>query len=72
MPLLFILLLIIVVASCLLPDAGKGVEFLLKPDLEGRSQCVPQCFGTVVLFHEYRYGLHLYLCILFQSPDQSL
>ena len=32
MPLLFILLLIIVVAACLLPDAGKGVEFLLKPD----------------------------------------
>ena len=32
MPLLFILLLIIVVASCLLPDAGKGIEFLLKPD----------------------------------------
>jgi NSS family neurotransmitter:Na+ symporter len=32
MPTLFILLLIIVVASCLLPNAGKGVEFLLKPD----------------------------------------
>ena len=32
LPLLFILLLIIVVAACLLPDAGKGVEFLLKPD----------------------------------------
>lgn len=32
MPTLFILLLVIVVASCLLPDAGKGVEFLLKPD----------------------------------------
>ena len=32
MPLLFILLLIIVVSSCLLPDAGKGIEFLLKPD----------------------------------------
>ena len=32
MPLLFILLLIIVVASCLLPDAGKGIEFLLKSD----------------------------------------
>ena len=32
MPLLFILLLIIVVASCSLPDAMKGVEFLLKPD----------------------------------------
>lgn len=24
--------MIIVVAACLLPDAGKGVEFLLKPD----------------------------------------
>lgn len=32
MPTLFILLLVIVVASCLLPNAGKGVEFLLKPD----------------------------------------
>lgn len=32
MPTLFILLLIIVVASCLLPNAYKGIEFLLKPD----------------------------------------
>jgi NSS family neurotransmitter:Na+ symporter len=32
MPLLFILLLIIVVASCSLPNATKGIEFLLKPD----------------------------------------
>ncbi len=32
MPTLFILLLIIVVASCMLPDAYKGVEFLFKPD----------------------------------------
>jgi NSS family neurotransmitter:Na+ symporter len=32
MPTLFILLLIIVAASCLLPDAGKGIEFLFKPD----------------------------------------
>ena len=32
MPTLFILLLIIVVASCLLPGAGKGIEFLLRPD----------------------------------------
>ena len=34
MPTLFILLLIIVVASCMLPDAEKGVEFLFKPDLK--------------------------------------
>ncbi|HEY9543994.1 sodium-dependent transporter [Prevotella sp.] len=32
MPTLFILLLVIVGASLLLPNAGKGVEFLLKPD----------------------------------------
>lgn len=32
MPTLFILLLIIVVASCMLPDAGKGIAFLFKPD----------------------------------------
>ena len=32
MPTLFVLLFVIVVASCLLPGAGKGVEFLLKPD----------------------------------------
>ena len=32
MPTLFILLLIIVVASCMLPNAEKGIEFLFKPD----------------------------------------
>ncbi len=32
MPTLFILLLVIVVASCTLPDAGKGISFLFKPD----------------------------------------
>ena len=33
MPTLFILLLIIVGASCMLPNAEKGIEFLFKPDL---------------------------------------
>lgn len=32
MPVLFLLLLIIVGASCMLPDAQKGIEFLFKPD----------------------------------------
>lgn len=32
MPALFVLLLIIVVASCMLPNAWKGIEFLFKPD----------------------------------------
>lgn len=33
MPTLFILLLVIVVASCMLPEAKKGIEFLFKPDM---------------------------------------
>ena len=33
MPTLFILLLIIVGASCMLPNATKGIEFMFKPDL---------------------------------------
>ena len=32
MPALFILLVILVVAACMLPNAGKGIEFLFKPD----------------------------------------
>lgn len=32
MPALFILLLVIVVASCMLPNAGKGIAFLFHPD----------------------------------------
>ena len=32
MPALFILLLVIVGASCMLPDAGKGIAFLFHPD----------------------------------------
>ncbi|MGM9713765.1 MAG: sodium-dependent transporter [Prevotella sp.] len=32
MPALFVLLLVIVVASCMLPDAERGIAFLLKPD----------------------------------------
>lgn len=32
MPMLFILLVVSVVASCMLPGAGAGVSFLLKPD----------------------------------------
>lgn len=32
MPLLFVLLLVLVIASCTLPGAWSGIEFLLKPD----------------------------------------
>ena len=40
MPTLFILLLIIVVASCMLPNAGKGIEFLFNPDMSTRTGAV--------------------------------
>ena len=40
MPLLFILLLIIVGASCSLPGASRGVEFLLMPDFSKLSSRV--------------------------------
>lgn len=32
MPMLFVLLIILVVSSCMLPGASRGIEFLLKPD----------------------------------------
>ena len=41
MPLLFILLLILVIASCSLPDASRGIEFLLKPDI---TKVTPKVF----------------------------
>jgi len=34
MPVLFLLLLVIVAASCMLPNAEKGIEFLFKPDFK--------------------------------------
>ncbi len=40
MPTLFILLLVIVVASCLLPGGYKGIEFLFKPDFGKLDQDV--------------------------------
>ncbi len=40
MPTLFILLLVIVVASCMLPNADKGIEFLFKPDMSKFSSDV--------------------------------
>ncbi|MBM6992146.1 MAG: sodium-dependent transporter [Prevotella sp.] len=40
MPTLFVLLLVIVVASCLLPGADKGIEFLFNPDFSKVDQSV--------------------------------
>ncbi len=40
MPTLFLLLLIIVVASCLLPGASQGISFLFKPDWDSLNSDV--------------------------------
>ena len=40
MPLLFVLLVVLVIASCSLPGAIRGVEFLLKPDFSKVDQSV--------------------------------
>lgn len=40
MPALFILLLVIVVASCMLPNAAMGIDFLFKPDFSKFDQGV--------------------------------
>ena len=40
MPMLFILLIILVIASCSLPGASAGIEFLLKPDFSKVSSRV--------------------------------
>ncbi|MCR5130785.1 MAG: sodium-dependent transporter [Prevotella sp.] len=40
MPVLILLLLVLVVASCMLPGAWQGVEFLLKPDFSKVSGSV--------------------------------
>lgn len=40
MPTLFVLLIVIVTASCMLPGSMKGVEFLFKPDFSKVTQSV--------------------------------
>ena len=40
MPILFVLLLVLVIASCSLPSASRGIEFLLKPDFTKVSPSV--------------------------------
>ena len=40
MPTLFVLLIVIVIDSCTLPDAGKGIQFLFKPDFSKLTQGV--------------------------------
>ena len=72
MPLLFILLVVIVIASCSLPGAMKGVEFLLKPDFSKVDENVLlEALGTGFLLAEYGYGMSLHLRFLLQPTDES-
>ena len=40
MPTLFVLLVVVVIGSCMLPGAGKGVEFLFRPDFSKMDSSV--------------------------------
>lgn len=73
MPLLFVLLVVLVVASCSLQGAWKGVEFLLKPDFSkvDPNVMIEALGGTGFLLAESWHGLPLYLCLLLQPSDQS-
>ena len=65
MPLLFILMLAIVIFSCLLPGAGEGVKYLVKPDFSkldgaGWAAALGQAFfsmslgmGTVLIYSSF-------------------
>ena len=67
MPILLILLLILVVASCLLPNAMEGVRFLFEPDFSKVNRRV----FLDVLLPVVGYGVPLHLCQLFFEDDQS-
>ena len=54
MPVLFLLLLVLVVASCMLPGSWAGIEFLLKPDFSKLSgdvmlEALGQAFFSISL-----------------------
>lgn len=65
MPMLFVLMLAIVVFSCLLPGAGEGVKYLVKPDFSkldgaGWAAALGQAFfsmslgmGTVLIYSSF-------------------
>jgi NSS family neurotransmitter:Na+ symporter len=71
MPTLFILLLIIVGASCMLPDADKGIEFLFKPDMTKMTseEQFPLAFKDYIAFLEEQ--LETPICIVSIGPDRS-
>ena len=65
MPMLFFLMLLIVVFSCLLPGAGEGIRYLIKPDFSkldggGWAAALGQAFfsmslgmGTVLIYSSF-------------------
>ncbi|MBO4476280.1 MAG: sodium-dependent transporter [Bacteroidales bacterium] len=65
MPMLFVLMILIMVFSCLLPGAGEGVKYLVKPDFSkldgaGWAAALGQAFfsmslgmGTVLIYSSF-------------------
>ena len=67
MPTLFVLLVVLVGASCMLPGAWRGVDFLLNPDFSKVSSSVfLDALGLAVVGH----GMPLHLRILLLTAHQ--
>lgn len=68
MPTLFIIILILVGCSVTLPGAGKGIEFLLKPDFSKVDGNVfLGAMGQAFFLTQSGNGMPMYLCLLFQQ-----
>lgn len=71
MPVLFILIILLAVCSLSLPNAEKGLEFLLKPDF---SKVTGDVFlgamGSSLFLLMLGDGMSLHLCLLFWKRDK--
>ena len=72
MPVLFVLIVVLVGCSLSLPNAEKGLEFLLKPDFSKvNGDVFLRGYGAGVLFLEFGNGMSFNLCFLFWERNQT-
>lgn len=72
MPVLFILIVVLVGCSLSLPNAEKGLEFLLKPDFSKvNGDVFLGAYGAGVLFLKFGNGMSFNLCFLFWERNQT-
>ena len=72
MPVLFILIVVLVGCSLSLPNAEKGLEFLLKPDFSKVNRNVfLGAIGQAFFSLEFGNGMSFNLCFLFWKRNQT-